>query len=325
MANNNEITTFETIDKEKVKSQIYEIRGCKVMLDSDIALYFNVETKTLNRAMKRNIKRFPDSFCFQLTVEESSRCQIGTLKTGRGSNTKYLPYAYTEQGIAMLTSCLRTDRAIHASIQIIDAFVQMRHYIQENKQLFPYKDLYLLSNRQDIIEKDIKEIKDSVVTKDDIPEFMKLFDNNIINQEILILNGQPFKADLAYQQIFTSAKSTIFIIDDYIGIKTLQHLRKIAVAITVFTDNKQKHLSHQECVDFVTEYPDVTIYFKKTRNKIHDRYIIVDYNSKNAQAWHLGSSIKDSGNKVTTINKFKDVKLVYPVIEMLLKNPDIII
>ena len=120
----NEITIYEPIDKEKVKTQILEIRGYRVMLDSDIATYFGVETKALNRAMKRNIKRFPEDFCFQLTREEYReilRCQSGTLELEQGKYSKYPPYVYTESGVAMLTSTLHTDRAIEASVQIIKA------------------------------------------------------------------------------------------------------------------------------------------------------------------------------------------------------------
>ena len=119
----NEITIYEPVDKEKVKTQILEIRGYRVMIDKDIAEYFGTTTGNLNRAMKRNIKRFPANFCFQLTSDECSRFQIGILNGGRGSNIKYLPYVYTEQGVAMLTSALHTDRAIEASIQIMEAFV----------------------------------------------------------------------------------------------------------------------------------------------------------------------------------------------------------
>ena len=138
------IAILPPIDKESVKTKIYEVRGHKVMIDKDIAVYFGVETKLLNRAMKRNIRRFPENFCFQLTILECSRFQIGTLNTGRGSNLKYLPYAYTEQGIAMLTSVLHTDRAIDASIQIMEAFVEMSHYIRQNRQLLPYDELKAL-------------------------------------------------------------------------------------------------------------------------------------------------------------------------------------
>ncbi len=135
--NSKEILDYESVNKENIKTQIFEIRGYRVMFDKDIANYFGVTTGNLNKAMKRNIKRFPQSFCFQLTDEECSRFQIGILNGPRGSNIKYLPYVYTEQGVAMLTSALHTDRAIEASIQIIEAFVEMTHYLKQNSLLLP--------------------------------------------------------------------------------------------------------------------------------------------------------------------------------------------
>ena len=136
-----EIILLDQIDREKVKSQIYEVRGLRVMLDRDIAAYFGVETGALNRAMKRNIRRFPPEFCFQLTTEECSRCQIGILNSSRGSNIKYLPYAYSEHGITMLTSVLHSERAINASVLIVRVFVEVAHYILQNTPLLPYEEL----------------------------------------------------------------------------------------------------------------------------------------------------------------------------------------
>ena len=125
-----------TPDAAEIRNRIYTIRGKQVMLDSDLAAYFGITTGNLNKAMKRNVKRFPEKFCFQLSVDECSRFQIGILKKGRGSNLKYLPYVYSEQGIAMLTSVLHTERAIAASISIMEAFVEMRHFIANNAALF---------------------------------------------------------------------------------------------------------------------------------------------------------------------------------------------
>ena len=147
-----EIILLDQIDKEKVKSQIYEIRGMRVMLDSDIAAYFGVETAALNRAMKRNIKRFPPKFCFQISREEYHeilRCQLGILELEQGKYSKYLPYVYTEHGLSMLTSVLHTDRAIEASILIMEVFVEVAHYILQNTPLLPYEELKLLQNKQE--------------------------------------------------------------------------------------------------------------------------------------------------------------------------------
>ena len=140
----NEITVYAPVDKEKVKTQIFDVRGYKVMLDKDIAEYFDVTTGNLNKAMKRNIKRFPQNFCFQISREEYKeilRFQSGSLELEQGQYSKYPPYVYTEQGVAMLTSALHTDRAIEASVQIIEAFVEMSHYIRQNRQLLPYDEM----------------------------------------------------------------------------------------------------------------------------------------------------------------------------------------
>ena len=272
-----EIGIFKQIDKEEIKRQIYEIRGKKVMFDKDIADYFEVTTGNLNKAMKRNIKRFPDSFCFQLSKEEYSRFQNGSLK--QGQNIKYPPYVYTEQGVAMLTSALHTDRAIDASIQIMEAFVEMSHYIRQNEQLLPYQELQRLENNQYHMAERIQNIEDNMVTKSDLSDFMKLFDDGLQNEEILILDGEPFKADIAYQKIYGKAKKSVIIVDDYVGPKTLRHLAatKTKVTVTVISDNKGGNaLKLSDYNDFLTEYPGRTINFLKSLNRAHDRYIVID-------------------------------------------------
>lgn len=148
-----------------IQSKIYEVRGVKVMLDRDLAELYEVETKALNRAVKRNIKRFPSDFMFQLTSEEweSLRYQFGTLKTGRGEHTKYLPYAFTEQGLAMLSGILNSDVAINVNISIMRAFVAMRRlatiqptdrYEQLSSEVKQLKDYVeeILSDQNDINE-----------------------------------------------------------------------------------------------------------------------------------------------------------------------------
>ncbi len=205
---NDELVICEPIDKEKVKGQILEFRGIRVMLDSVIAEYFGVETGALNRAMKRNIKRFPETFCFQLTDEELSRCQSGiSMQTaGMKGGRTYNPYVYTEQGVAMLTSALHTDKAIEASIMIMEAFVEMSHFIRQNAGLLPNQEIRLLADRQDKLQGEVETIKKNMVTKSDLSDLMKLFESGISNEEVLILNGEPFKADWAYQKIYKKAQ-----------------------------------------------------------------------------------------------------------------------
>ena len=174
----NELTLFEPIDKNKVKTQIYEIRGMRVMLDKDIAAYFGVTTGNLNKAMKRNIKRFPPKFCFMLTKEEYReilRFQTGILELEQGKYSKYMPYAYTEHGISMLTSVLHSDRAIEASIMIVEVFVEVTHYIRQNYPLIPYEEITLLQNKHDKLSEKIHDIEENMVKKDELSDFIKLF------------------------------------------------------------------------------------------------------------------------------------------------------
>lgn len=324
----NELISFEPIDKEAVKEQIFEVRGIRVMLDSDIAVYFGVETGALNRARKRNIKRFPESFCFQLTDEEVSRCQsvISMQTEGKKGGRTYNPYVYSEQGVAMLTSVLHTDVAIQASIGIIEAFVEMSHYIRQNQQLLPYEDLKSLELRQHQLSDRMESIEKNMVTKSELSDLMKLFESGITDDEILILNGEPFKADLAYQKIYKKAKSNLIIVDDYIGTKTLQHLThvKSGVDITIITDNKgYAALKKQEFSDFMTEYPSMKISFIKTANKCHDRYIATDYGKNTMKMYHCGASSKDAGNKITTITEINEMDNFKDMIKDLLLNPQL--
>ena len=313
----NEITIYEPVDKEKVKTQILEIRGYRVMIDKDIAEYFGTTTGNLNRAMKRNIKRFPANFCFQLTSDECSRFQIGILNGGRGSNIKYLPYVYTEQGVAMLTS-------IEASIQIMEAFVEMSHYIRQNQQLLPYDELKALELKHYQLSDKVQNIEDNMLTRADLSDLMKLFDSDIKTEEILILNGEPFKADEAFQRIYKKAKKSIIVVDDYLGVKALRHLThaKSGIDITIISDNKgYSPLRLTEYTDFQTEYPGMQIKFIKTQNKVHDRFIILDYGTKAMKVYLCGSSSKDSGNKITAIIEIKEADVYKECVKDLLLHP----
>ena len=324
-----EIILLDQIDKEKVKSQIYEVRGLRVMLDSDIAAYFGVETAALNRAMKRNIKRFPPKFCFQISREEYHeilRCQFGILELEQGKYSKYLPYVYTEHGLSMLTSVLHTDRAIEASILIMEVFVEVAHYILQNTPLLPYEELKLLQNKQEKLSDKIQDIEKNMVKKDELSDFMKLFDTGIRNDEILILDGEPFKADFAYQKIYGTAEHSIIVIDDYLGLKTLRHLAsaKSGIQITIISDNKGKNpLKLTEYNDFLKEYPDVKINFIASLGRIHDRYIAIDFGRENEKLYHCGASSKDAGRKITTILEIKGIADYRTTLESLLSNREL--
>ena len=326
-----EITSPQSINKEDVKRRIFHIRGQAVMMDADIAEYFGTTTGNLNRAMKRNKDRFPSHFCFQLTREEYReilRFQFGILELEQGRYSKYEPYMYSEQGVAMLTSCLHTERAISASIQIMEAFVEMSHFLRQNQQLVPNAELMLLEGHTAQLDSRVRSIEENMVTKAELSDFMKLFDSGIEHDEILILDGEPFKADLAYQKIYRRAKRKLMVIDDYISTKTLQHLlhSKVTVKLTIISDNKARPpLRETEYADFQSENPGRSIDFIMTANKAHDRYIILDWGTKDMKVYHCGASSKDAGKKITTITQVKDLSNYQEMIKALATNPPLVL
>ena len=314
------------VDENSLKDKIYVIRGQQVMLDFELAEIYGYTTSSFNQQIKNNIEKFDSDFMFELTKEETSflsiskkliSIQVKGVKGGRSKPIK----AFSEQGIYMLMTVLRGEIAIKQSKALIRLFKSMKDYIvsrSEYPSTSQFNQIVLKTyENSDAID----DIRRQMLTHKQLNTFIKIFDNNR-QEELLILDGQPFKADLAYQRIFKKAKKSIYIIDDYIGIKTLEHLRNIKAKITIFTDNRNKHLSYKELVDFKKEYPLVSLTFIKTNKTVHDRFIIIDYNTKNEQAYHLGSSIKDSGNKITMINEFSDYKLIHPIIKTLLKNKE---
>ena len=323
----NEITIYETIDKEKIKTRIFEIRGRRVMLDSDIAMCFDVTTGNLNKAMKRNIKRFPENFCFQLSKDEYENLifQNGISSQFESyGGRRTLPYVYTEQGVAMLTSALHTDRAIEASIQIMEAFVEMSHYIRQNQQLLPYDELKELERKHYQLSDKVHNIEENMVSRSDLSDLMKMFDSGIKSEEILILNGEPFKADEAFQKIYKKSKKSIIMVDDYLGVKALRHLAhaKTGIDITIISDNKgYSPLRLSEYTDFQTEYPGMGIRFIKTQNKVHDRFIILDYGTKSMKIYLCGASSKDAGRKITAIMEINETAVYKDCVKDLLNNP----
>ena len=240
--------------------------------------------------------------------------QTHGVKGGRSNN----PTVYTEQGVAMLTSALHTDRAIEASIQIIEAFVEMSHFLKQNRQLLPSEELEALELKHYHLADRVQAIEDNMVTRDDLSTLMKLFDSGIRAEETLILNGEPFKADLAYQKIYKKAKKNIITIDNYLGVKTLQHLvhAKGNTDITIISDNKGfKPLRLSEYNDFHTEYPGIKIRILKARDKIHDRYIVLDYGTRDMKVYHCGTSSNNAGSRVTTITELKETSLYKDMIK----------
>ena len=291
---------LKIVNSEEIKNLIYTIRGKQVMLDSDVAMLYHYETKNVNKAMKRNIDRFPEDFCFQLTNDEfkNLRFQIGTLnkKVNNGKVTrKYLPYVYTEQGISMLAGVLKNDIAIQVSISIIRAFIEMRKFISSNSQIFER----LTNVEYKLLEHDKKfdEIFDSLLKKEEFKQ--KIF-----------FGGQIYDAYSLVIDIIKRAKSKIIIIDNYIDDSTLKILvKKNKNVEVVILTSKKSNISKLNIQQFNKEYPILKV--AKT-DKFHDRFIIID----NKELYHCGASIKDLGKKCFGINKIDDIEIINKFVKM---------
>ena len=330
MANDNKMMI---VDESTLKDKIYTIRGQQVMLDFDLAEIYGYTVSAFNQQVKRNNDRFSDDFMFELTRDEMillSKSQnvisiqtVGT-KGGRSKPIK----AFTEQGIYMLMTILKGNLAVEQSKTLIRLFKSMKDYLIENQPLLTQKNYFALVDKVEKNTQKIGAIQASMVTKADLSDIMKLFDQNISNEEILILDGQPFKADEAYQKIYKSAKSKIIILDDYIGTKTLHHLAhsKKNVKITIISDNAARpKLSLTEYNDFITENPGRAITFLQSLHRAHDRYIVLDEGTKDMKVYHCGASSKDAGNRITTITRIIGIDDYKATIKALLGNPVLVL
>jgi len=305
------------LNKENIKDKIHIIRNQKVMLDSDLAEIYGYTIKAFNQQVQRNIEKFDEDFMFQLNKEEYLNLKSQFVTSSWGGR-RYNPYVFTEQGIYMLMTVLKGELAIKQSKILIRLFKEMKDFILENNNRYvEYKDFIKLSEQVNENTKDIRKTKENVMNL-----MEKLTDIN--PKEILILNGQKVESNLAYQNIYEKAKSTIYIIDNYINLKTLV-LLKNNIEVIIFTDNINNGLHKIEYNDIINEYPNVNITFKKTNNKIHDRYIILDYNKETETIYRCGASSKDSGNKITTITKISENNIFHNMIDKLLLNKKLIL
>ena len=281
------------ISNIEIKSLIYTIRGKQVMLDSDVAMLYHYETKYINLAVKRNKARFPENFCFKLTTEEieNLKLQFATTsleKTNYGGR-RNAPYVFTEQGIAMLSGLLRNEIAVQVSINIMNAFVEMRKFLMLNGQVFER----LTNMEYKLLEHDKKF--DMI--------FNQLQQEENVKQKIFF-NGQIYDAYSLIIDIIKKAKKKITIIDNYIDDSVLKMLTKKQknVEVVILTSTKS-NIQSIDIQKFNKEYPILKV--GKT-DKFHDRFILID----NKEMYHLGASIKDLGKRCFTITKIENEEII---------------
>jgi len=266
----------------EIKNRIYTIRDIKVMLDEDLARLYMVETKQLNRAVKRNIERFPEDFCFKLTEDEHEilRCQFGT-SSGHGGK-RYLSYAFTEQGISMLSGVLSSKKAILINVEIMRAFVFMRNTLLGNEEIFI---------RLNILE------RKSLETEDKFDKIFTLLKNpDKKRNQGIFYEGQIFDSYLFISDLIKSAKHNILLIDNYVDESTLMlfNKRKKNVQVTIYT--KITPNLKIDIEKYNLQYPIIEL---KEFNLSHDRFLIID----NIQIYHIGASLKDIGKKWFAFSK----------------------
>ena len=260
------------------------------MIDRDIAAIYGVETKRLNEQVKRNIERFPEEFMFQLPRDEvdSVKSQNATSRNnifeGQDGGTRKLPYAFTEHGVTMLASVLKSETAVKASVQIVKAFVSMRHFLQSNAEIFA--ELKFI--RQHQIETDVHLME----SDKKIDQLFSLMDKyNVDETQGIFFQGQIFDAYAKFESFIQSAKKEIILIDGYVDLSVLERLAKKnnGVTVTIYTDPKTK-LTAQDIQKFNAQYPTLTLWHT---TKMHDRFMIID----GTVLYHIGASLKDLGKK----------------------------
>lgn len=287
--------------ENNVESLIRVIRGQQVMLDHDLAELYGVETKRLNEQVKRNIERFPEDFMFQLTKEECSKSQIATLNEGRGHNIKKLPYAFTENGVAMLSSVLRSKTAVEANIRIMRAFVSMRHFMVNNAAVFQRLET-IEFNQLESNKVQAKILAHQEVQDHRIDEIFRRLDEGMYKpKQGIFFDNQIYDAYFFVSELVKSAKQRIILIDNYVDESVLTLLDKWEDTVSAIIYTQQ--ISRQLRLDVDrhnSQYPPIEI---SVFRRSHDRFLCID-----DTVYHVGASIKDLGKKWFAFSKMEDFK-----------------
>ena len=310
---------------KNITDKIYTIRGQKVMLDYDLAGLYGYTTKAFNQQVKNNIEKFEgEEFMFRLTKEElkrlvrSKKLTSRNIFAGQDGGARYLPHAFTEQGIYMLMTVLKGELATKQSRALVMTFKAMKDYIISHQSVVSK----VIDNTKDIaeIKTEIKQITSEmtgVVKKSEISPILLDFAKVAETKEFLILNGEPAKAKETYRDIFKKAKKRIYIIDNYISIKTLRLLQaaKSNIEVIFFSDNIGNCLYASDVKDFKKDRKDLEIKFIRTNNAVHDRFIIID----GEKFYHCGSSSKDAGKRIAVIHEIADKQIVKTIKDIVIK------
>ena len=284
------------VDNKDIKNMIYTFRDQQVMVDSDLARLYQVTTGNLNKAVKRNLSRFPEHFCFQLTEHEYKNLRFQNGSSSSNNNyggRRYMPYVFTEQGIAMLSAVLKSDIAVEVSVKIMNSFVEMRRFLLSNQELF---------SRLDRIE--IKQLETD-------RKFEEVFNYIAANTEVkqnIFFNGQIYDAFSFIVGLIRKAKKKIILIDNYVDVYTLNILCKKnqGVDVVIATAGKGS-LSAKDIIKFNVQYSKLSV---KTTTDFHDRFLVID----KTEVYHIGASIKDAGKKSFGITKIEDKDLIQSLI-----------
>ena len=287
-------------DSLDVKDLIFVARNQQVMLDSDLALLYGVETKAFNQAVKRNESRFPERFRFKLTSEEYDRLRSQTVTSNKRGGRRYLPYAFTEQGIAMLSAVLRSDIAVETSIRIMDAFVETRRFLANNAALF-----------ERIERVELKQLEYQKRTDRRLDQVFSHIESAPETTQKVFFDGQLFDAFSLFVELIRKAQREIELIDSYVDVSTLNILAKKATGVTASVHTLPNARLTQADIDtFNSQYPTLTV---RRTSAFHDRFLILD----GLDGYHIGASLKDAGKKCFAITKIEDAQTVESILERL--------
>lgn len=272
-----------------IEKLIYVVRGQQVMIDSDLARLYSVETRILNQAVKRNANRFPEDFMFRLTKEECLKSQIVTLNAGRGQHLKYMPFAFTENGVAMLSSVLKSETAIEVNIRIMRAFTAMRGFLMRNAHMF--QRLETIEHHQLLMQKHLSEHDkkiDEVLTRLENKELEPI--------EGFFFEGQIFDAYTLISDLVRKATSRVILIDNYVDDRVLKTLdkRKEGVSALIYTNPRNSQIE-LDLKRHNAQYPQINL---KHCSNVHDRFLIIDNT-----VYFIGGSIKDLGKKIVAFSQ----------------------